>query len=150
LRWGCPIRKSADQRVLAPPRGLSQRATSFIASQCQGIHQMPLRRLISLSLRNPRAGVKLPTGKSAPPICRTANQRSWFATGKLRRSLSGNARLSRRHFQNPSASSHPCRREPKGSPRSHKLFTMSKNADQAQRPDPNREASCRRSDRWWR
>jgi hypothetical protein len=42
LRWGFPIRKSADQRVLAPPRGLSQRATSFIASQCQGIHQMPL------------------------------------------------------------------------------------------------------------
>jgi hypothetical protein len=27
--------------VLAPPHGLSQRATSFIASQCQGIHQMP-------------------------------------------------------------------------------------------------------------
>jgi hypothetical protein len=40
--WGCPIRKSTDQRVLASPRGLSQRATSFIASQCQGIHQMPL------------------------------------------------------------------------------------------------------------
>jgi hypothetical protein len=38
---GCPIRRSADQRVLAPPRGFSQRATSFIASQCQGIHQMP-------------------------------------------------------------------------------------------------------------
>ena len=47
LRWGFPIRKSTDQRVLAPPRGLSQRATSFIASQCQGIHQMPLRRLIA-------------------------------------------------------------------------------------------------------
>jgi len=41
-RVGCPIRRSAHQRVLAPPRGLSQRATSFIASQCQGIHQMPL------------------------------------------------------------------------------------------------------------
>jgi hypothetical protein len=40
--WGFPIRKSTDQRVLASPRGLSQRATSFIASQCQGIHQMPL------------------------------------------------------------------------------------------------------------
>ena len=42
---GCPIRKSADQRLLAPSRSLSQRATSFIASQCQGIHQMPLKRL---------------------------------------------------------------------------------------------------------
>ena len=39
---GCPIRKSTDQSLLATPRGLSQRATSFIASQCQGIHQMPL------------------------------------------------------------------------------------------------------------
>ncbi len=27
--------------MLAPPPDLSQRATSFIASQCQGIHQMP-------------------------------------------------------------------------------------------------------------
>jgi hypothetical protein len=38
---GCPIRRSGDQRVLASPPGLSQRATSFIASRCQGIHQMP-------------------------------------------------------------------------------------------------------------
>jgi hypothetical protein len=44
---GCPIRKSTDQSLLAAPRGLSQRAASFIASQCQGIHQMPFRRLIS-------------------------------------------------------------------------------------------------------
>ncbi len=46
---GFPIRKSPDQRLLAASRGLSQRATSFIASQCQGIHQMPFSRLI---LRN--------------------------------------------------------------------------------------------------
>src|SRR3954449_8106740 len=44
---GCPIRKSTDQCLLAAPHGLSQRAASFIASQCQGIHQMPFRRLIS-------------------------------------------------------------------------------------------------------
>ncbi len=42
---GFPIRKSTDQSLLAAPHGLSQRATSFIASLCQGIHQMPLRRL---------------------------------------------------------------------------------------------------------
>ena len=47
LRWGFPIRKSTDQSLLAAPRSLSQRATSFIASQCQGIHEMPLRRLIA-------------------------------------------------------------------------------------------------------
>ena len=39
---GCPIRRSPDQSLLAAPRGFSQRATSFIASRRQGIHQMPL------------------------------------------------------------------------------------------------------------
>ena len=48
LRSGFPIRKSTDQRLLTPPRSLSQRATSFIACACQGIHQMPLRHLIVL------------------------------------------------------------------------------------------------------
>lgn len=38
---GFPIQRSTDQRVLSPPRSLSQSATSFIASRCQGIHQMP-------------------------------------------------------------------------------------------------------------
>ena len=38
---GCPIRISTDQRLLAAPRGFAQRATSFIASWCQGIHRMP-------------------------------------------------------------------------------------------------------------
>jgi hypothetical protein len=45
FRVGCPIRRSRDQRSLASPPGFSQRATSFIASQCQGIHQMPLLAL---------------------------------------------------------------------------------------------------------
>ena len=49
---GFPIRTSADQRALAPPRGFSQRATSFFASQCQGIHQMPLKRLIQAQTRH--------------------------------------------------------------------------------------------------
>ncbi len=39
---GSPIRKSAGQRMLAPHRSLSQLATSFIASKCQGIHRVPL------------------------------------------------------------------------------------------------------------
>jgi hypothetical protein len=38
---GCPIRRSRDQRLRASPPGFSQRAASFLASQCQGIHQMP-------------------------------------------------------------------------------------------------------------
>ena len=52
---GCPIRRSRDQRSLASPPGFSQRATSFIASQCQGIHQMPFFRARSKS--GPRPGV---------------------------------------------------------------------------------------------
>ena len=38
---GCPIRKSADQRSFAPPRGLSQLITSFVASESQGIRHAP-------------------------------------------------------------------------------------------------------------
>ena len=48
IRWrvfntpGCPIRKSPDQRLFAPPRSLSQLITSFIASESLGIHHTPL------------------------------------------------------------------------------------------------------------
>ena len=47
---GFPIRKSVDQSFFAAPHGLSQRTTSFIASQRQGIHQMLLRHLITLTI----------------------------------------------------------------------------------------------------
>src|SRR5215218_2895101 len=47
---GFPIRKSLDQSSFAAPQGLSQRTTSFIASQRQGIHRMPLRHLIALMI----------------------------------------------------------------------------------------------------
>ena len=39
---GCPIRKFTDQGLFAPPRGLSQLITSFIASESQGIRHAPL------------------------------------------------------------------------------------------------------------
>ena len=39
---GCPIRKSADQRPPAPPRGFSQLVTSFLASESLGIRRTPL------------------------------------------------------------------------------------------------------------
>ena len=48
LRVGCPIRKSTDQSLFAAPHGLSQRTTSFIASQRQGIHRIPFWHLIAL------------------------------------------------------------------------------------------------------
>ena len=36
-RMGCPIRISTDQRLFAPPRGLSQLITSFVALESLGI-----------------------------------------------------------------------------------------------------------------
>ena len=42
LPAGCPIRRSAHQRVFAPTRGLSQLVTSFVASESQGILHAPL------------------------------------------------------------------------------------------------------------
>ena len=45
---GFPIRKFTDQSPFAAPHDLSQRTTSFIASQRQGIHRILLRHLIAL------------------------------------------------------------------------------------------------------
>ena len=39
---GCPIRISRDQGLFAPPPGFSQLITSFVASESQGIHRLPL------------------------------------------------------------------------------------------------------------
>ena len=47
---GFPIRKSSGQSLFATHRRLSQRTTSFIASQRQGIHRMLLRHLIALTI----------------------------------------------------------------------------------------------------
>jgi hypothetical protein len=49
-KGGFPIRKSSDQSLFAAPQGLSQRTTSFIASQRQGIHRMLLLHLITLMI----------------------------------------------------------------------------------------------------
>ncbi len=81
---GCPIRKSAGQRLLSPHRGLSQSATSFIASQCQGIHQLPFSYLRFI---RPCAGarshkrLKPEHGHSTNPIgktCTLAEFRHYF------------------------------------------------------------------------
>ena len=59
---GCPIRRSSDHRVLPPPRSFSQGATSFVASRCQGIHQMPLP--IAREPLDPHAPTRVETGES--------------------------------------------------------------------------------------
>jgi hypothetical protein len=66
-RVGCPIRRSRDHRSLASPPGFSQRAASFIASQCQGIHQMPLS--CSDPLRTAGPASRRPAIVTGPPAC---------------------------------------------------------------------------------
>jgi hypothetical protein len=64
-RVGCPIRRSRDHQSLASPPGFSQRATSFIASQCQGIHQMPF--LCSIHQRRPAPALASPKRRPGTP-----------------------------------------------------------------------------------
>jgi hypothetical protein len=61
---GCPIRTSEDHRALAPPLGFSQRATSFIASRYQGIHQMPFSCCARAQPRARASGSSSPQGGS--------------------------------------------------------------------------------------
>ena len=46
--WSCLIRRPPDQSLLPAPRRISQVATSFIASECQGIQLKPLFAYIIL------------------------------------------------------------------------------------------------------
>jgi hypothetical protein len=65
-KGGFPIRKSLDHSSFAAPQGLSQRTTSFIASQRQGIHRMLLRHLIALMIDARRLRNR-PEQKDQPP-----------------------------------------------------------------------------------
>jgi hypothetical protein len=75
---GFPIRRFTDQSPFAAPRDLSQRTTSFIASQRQGIHRIPLRHLIALIAKT-RSRASEDRGRTAKdgkrlsiPACRSA------------------------------------------------------------------------------
>jgi hypothetical protein len=109
LRVGFPIRKSTDQRLFAPTRSLSQRTTSFIASQRQGIHRMPLRHLITLI-------VDVRHGPEGPDIYRQRKDqlRDLSDRGRLRPRIHG---LKESHEDMP----------PPAAFGSNLLFTMSEN-----------------------
>ena len=67
-----------DQSSFAAPHGLSQRSTSFIASQRQGIRRTPLRHLIALIINVHTLGRMLAANcflRSAPSM--NACIRSW-------------------------------------------------------------------------
>ena len=97
---GCPIRTSTDQRLLAAPRGLSQRATSFIASWCQGIHRMPFSCSITPVIR-------LRTTRPHPPCTGTIHARNagmnatYPMTGPSRLSTHGRTLASASNFNAP-------------------------------------------------
>jgi hypothetical protein len=59
-----------DQSFFAAPHGLSQRSTSFIASQRQGIHRTPLRHLIALIINIHTLGRMLAAQLPADPKIR--------------------------------------------------------------------------------
>ena len=107
---GCPIRRSRDHRSLASPPGFSQRATSFIASQCQGIHQMPF----SLRL--------IPGGTFVPPHKTAAHRgKSPYAQRPHMKTLLGYALTAAPRGYPPRShdklSLHPSNNTPPGSPR---------------------------------
>ena len=71
---GFPIRKSLDQSSFAAPQGLSQRTTSFIASQRQGIHRMLLRHLIA-SMIDVRSRPAAASADDDPDVSRSKKQK---------------------------------------------------------------------------
>ena len=64
---GCPIRKSADQRLCAPPRGFSQLAASFIASESLGIRRAPF---LTFSAAAGIGGLAYTLALFVPAVCR--------------------------------------------------------------------------------
>ena len=125
---GCPIRKSADQSLLAAPHSLSQRAASFIASQCQGIHQMPFRRLILFSGCATRRGQPWRTRNTARCI-RPSNQPAGGRPEVRPRSL--NNRLHTVHDPAPVP--------PKGSPEAHVAVLRFLLTDLCRNPRPRHQ-----------
>ena len=76
---GCPIRTFLDQSLLAAPQDFSQPVTSFIASRCQGIHQMLLSHLIISTHREQRRRQNRP-----PKFPELSNVRGKTQFSKLR------------------------------------------------------------------
>ena len=92
---GFPIRKSMDQSFFAAPHGLSQRSTSFIASQRQGIHRTPLRHLITLIINVHTLGRMLTAHLPSPAVkLKTTRGRTLIRKTSLLRKIEPIARRS--------------------------------------------------------
>ncbi len=124
---GFPIRRSSDHSSFAAPQGLSQRTTSFIASQRQGIHQMLFRHLIALMIHARRKEI----GNTPNPAAVDQKDRSWIAPGTCLPNTTGpNGPSKGRSWCRGQSPNRSCslftmsntRRGPKGRPRIHKSF----------------------------
>ncbi len=107
---GFPIRKSSDQSLFAAPQGLSQRTTSFIASQRQGIHRMPLRHLIVLMIDVRRSAA---TNTDRKTIC-LPNTSDFGTTQDVPPRPSGRSDAFPLHDDKEQAEQHPPSRKPFG------------------------------------
>ena len=126
--------------MFAPPRSLSQRTTSFIASQRQGIHHMPLRHLIALII-DTHASAEVCS--SARSLARTKRHRCSHLekTSLLRRSKSRGcgcrlAALARKQKTNTASVSNSLAAA-RTNARVICLFTMSKISPLAETADGN-------------
>ena len=145
-RWvGCPIRISTDQSLLAAPHGFSQRATSFVASWCQGIHRMPFSRSIAPHAQKPATA----TRRAGPPANKTIRARTTLDTYTL--NASGRPRDARRRAKAdkplPAGSDQPASRHVQ---KRTNLFTCPKNTkipDHQHNTDANAPRAVPGSDR---
>ena len=135
---GFPIRRSSDHSSFAAPQGLSQRTTSFIASQRQGIHQMLFRHLIALMIHARRKAI----GNTPNPAAVDQKDRSWIAPGTCLPNTTGpNGPSKGRSWCRGQSPNRSCslftmsntRRGPKGRPRIHKSFRTRQPAGGARR-----------------
>jgi hypothetical protein len=144
---GFPIRKFLDQSLFAAPQDLSQRTTSFIASQHQGIHRIPLRHLIALIIdAHPSAEVLAaphPRGMKGKPFehrskrpfcfkCTRPDHQAVKADGLPQTVQRASAGSPERALW--ISSSKPNRHAP-DQDRMHSLFTMSKQPANSTRPE---------------
>ncbi len=118
---GFPIRKSTDQSLFAAPHGLSQRTTSFIASQRQGIHRIPLRHLIALIIDAHRSAAAVCAIRSPEHEHDDIDRKTSFASN-----ASENVAVKPRPLAGMLAESQIWRCLDRSDDRMHFLFTMSK------------------------
>jgi hypothetical protein len=136
LKVGFPIRKSPDQSLFAAPRSLSQRTTSFIASQRQGIHQMPFSHLIALIIdaHRPQGAFCSPKGPVTDPIISLRPSPNSAGAGRSSRPFKSHETCPPRHR---------CGQTPAGRTRCPRTVARSNANGTIPIPSPSREQTIR-------